>query len=67
MDMPANSIFSGPITHQLSMLFMKIFLHASVEKKKKLKKEKKKRGKNRLKGFEYFYQSFSSDTVAVMG
>ena len=43
MDMPANSIFSGPITHQLSMLFMKIFLHASVEKKKEVEKKKKKR------------------------
>ena len=34
-DAPANSIFSGPITHRLSMLHvsMKILWHASAKKK----------------------------------
>ena len=39
MDTPANSIFSGPVTHLLSMLhvLMKIHSHASEKKKKGLR------------------------------
>ena len=37
MDMPANSIFSGPVTQLLSVMcvLMKILSHANVKKKKK--------------------------------
>ena len=60
-DIPANSIFSGPITHLPSMLcvLIKILSHASVKKKTK-----------RLMGFEFRTFNvclFSSDVMAVKG
>ena len=58
---PANSIFSGPITHLLWMLcvLMKLLSRASVKKKKKKK----------AKGFWilHFKWSFSRNIVAVKG
>ena len=43
-DAPAHSIFSGPVTHLLSVLYilMKIHSHASAKEKTK-----------RLKGFQF--------------
>ena len=60
MDTPANSRFSGPVTHLLSMLcvLMKNLSHASATKETK-----------RLKDFKIrtFIYRFSSDVMEVKG
>ena len=65
MDAPTNSIFSGPITHPLSMLrvLIKKSFHMPVRKKKG------GGGGLRVSDFAFsfvvFKWSFSSDIVAV--